>query len=523
MTDRNAIGRLARLMGALAGCTLLAIGAAAGGHERRPGAGDLAARVANIRASAKLGPAHVGISIIDLRNGRTLVDDNANEALIPASNQKLLTTGSALSVLGPEYVFKTELVLDGDRLVIRGSGDPALGDPVILGKMQPKMTFEALATTLAQSLPRAGVKSVSEVIVDDRVFDRQWVHPTWPTDQLDNWYCAQVAGVNIHANVLSFFPQPGKGGDGTLPTFPLEPSAPWIDIENRARTVGSGRNSVWIRRDTTSGRYIVSGEVSSASRDAVEVTLDGVPQFAGRVIAMELIRAGVGVGPVQGSSAGRSPIPRADMEHVLASVRLAEPAEALQGRTLALVTTTLKDVVTRCNTDSQNLYAETLCKAIGHEVTREPGSWTNGSSVVRMTLAQTLGSEAASSTIVIDGSGMSRDNRVSPRTLTSWLAKMQADPRFGGTFVESLAEQGTGTLRKRFADAKLTSTLRAKSGLLRQVRCLSGFVTGPDDHRVAFSIMLNDLPRGQGELDGKEFTEDVVVAIDRWLAAQRSE
>jgi D-alanyl-D-alanine carboxypeptidase/D-alanyl-D-alanine-endopeptidase (penicillin-binding protein 4) len=138
-----------------------------------------------------------------------------------------------------------------------------------------------------------------------------------------------------------------------------------------------------------------------------------------------------------------------------------------------------------------------------------------------MTLSQVLGAEAASSTVVVDGSGMSRDNRVSPRTLTRWLEKMQTSPKFAETFVDSLAEQGSGTLRKRFADAKLTSALRAKSGLLRQVRCLSGYVTGSDGHRVAFSIMLNDLARGQGELDGKEFTEDVVVAIDRWLAGQR--
>jgi D-alanyl-D-alanine carboxypeptidase/D-alanyl-D-alanine-endopeptidase (penicillin-binding protein 4) len=290
--------------------------------------------------------------------------------------------------------------------------------------------------------------------------------------------------------------------------MPLEPAAPWIEIENRARTVSTGKNSVWIRRDVATGKYIVSGEVGGATREGIEVTLNEVPRFAGQVLAYELRKAGVSVGRAVGQ------------EHET-GVRLAEGGETFNGRALAIVTTTLKDVVTRCNTDSQNLYAESLCKVVGHEVTHEPGSWANGSSVVRMTLSQLLGSEAGASTIVIDGSGMSRDNRVSPRTLTRWLEKMQSDPKLSATFVESLAEQGSGTLRKRFADAKLTSALRAKSGLLRQVRCLSGYVTGPDGHRVAFSIMLNNLARGQGELDGKEFTEDVVVAIDRWLASQR--
>jgi D-alanyl-D-alanine carboxypeptidase/D-alanyl-D-alanine-endopeptidase (penicillin-binding protein 4) len=521
MVDRHG----ARRLGWIAGLLSIAGSALAGGdhgHAANPARfHDLGSRISSIISTAKLGNAQVGVSIIDLSTGKTLFEQNAQTPLIPASNQKLLTTGTALSVLGPDYVFKTELLLDGERLILRGSGDPALGDPVILGRMQPKMTIDTLVGTLAQSLPRAGVRSISEIIVDDRVFDRQWTHPTWPADQLDSWYCAQVAGLNFHANVLSFFPQPARSGEGALPTLPIEPAAPWLEIENRARTTTGGKNSVWIRRDPPTGRFIVSGEVGGSTREGIEVTLNEVPSFAGQVLACDLSKAGVSIAGVAPSQDGKGPASRADLDRMLHAVRLAEAGESLQGKTVAIVTTTLKDIVTRCNTDSQNLYAESLCKAVGHEVTHEPGSWTNGPSVVRMTLSQVLGAEAASSTVVVDGSGMSRDNRVSPRTLTRWLEKMQASPKFAETFVDSLAEQGSGTLRKRFADAKLTSALRAKSGLLRQVRCLSGYVTGSDGHRVAFSIMLNDLARGQGELDGKEFTEDVVVAIDRWLAGQR--
>lgn len=509
-------------IGVLAGVFAGASAAFAGGggrqtltpQQRVP---DLAARVRQIVSTARLGEAKVGISIVDLRSGRALVEIRADEPLIPASNLKLITTGAALSVLGPEFVFKTELVADGDRLILKGSGDPSLGDPAMLRKGDG-MTVEQLLASLAGSVPKAGVSSVSSIVVDDRVFDRQWVHPTWPSDQLNNWYCAQVAGVNFHANVLAFFPSPVRGAGNPPPTLVIQPAAPWIEIDNRARSDSAGKNSVWLRRDEGGNKFTVQGEVAVPVREAIEVTLHDVPTFAGQLLAAELAKAGVSV---RGAATSGGTLSRAELDKALAAVRLIDTTETYSGRTIAVVTTPLRDVVNRCNADSQNLYAEALIKRLGHATTGEPGSWTNGSSVMRMQLAQMLGPEAAGSTVIADGSGMSRDSRVSPRTLTRWLEHMAEDPKIGPMFVDSLATVGEGTLRRRFRDVTLANELHAKSGLLRQVRCLSGYVTGKDGQRLAFSIMLNDLPRGQGELDGRDLTEDVVVAIDRHLTTIR--
>lgn len=494
--------------------------AAAENRSRTRRDSDLAARVAALVSTAKIGQAQVGISIVDLSTGRILFEQNPTTALIPASNHKLLTSGVALSVLGPDYVFKTELLIDNDRLVIRGSGDPALADPAVLGRMTPPMTVDGLIETLASSLPRAGIAAVSEVIVDDRIFDRQYVHPTWPVDQLNNWYCAQVAGVNFHTNVLSFYPAPVRSSPGAAPTLTIQPDLWWLEIDNRARSTPQGRNAVWIRRDIGTNKFTLSGEVALPTRESVDVTVHEPALLFGQAIAAQLPRAGVSIAQVGPIAEGAARVPRAELDRVLASVRLAREGEAIGGRPIAVVTTSLRDIIDRCNADSQNMYAEALIKALGHAVTGEQGSWTNGSSVVRMTVSQVLGPDAAASTVVADGSGMSRDNRVTPRTLTRWLERMAADSRFNDAFIESLASPGEGTLRRRFQDERLTSTVRAKSGLLRQVRCLSGYVTARDGRRVAFSIMLNDLPRGDGELQGRNLTESIVVAIDRWLAAQ---
>jgi D-alanyl-D-alanine carboxypeptidase/D-alanyl-D-alanine-endopeptidase (penicillin-binding protein 4) len=163
-----------------------------------------------------------------------------------------------------------------------------------------------------------------------------------------------------------------------------------------------------------------------------------------------------------------------------------------------------------------------MLKRIGREVTGEPGSWASGASVVRMTIAERLGPDDAAATQVSDGSGLSRDNKVSPATLTRWLDMMQRSGPTADDFVASLATTDRGNLKKRFDEHRLQNDLAAKSGSIDGVRCLSGYLTDPaTDRRVAFSIMVNDLKAGEAPLAALNFHEEVVKAIDRWMTAQR--
>jgi D-alanyl-D-alanine carboxypeptidase/D-alanyl-D-alanine-endopeptidase (penicillin-binding protein 4) len=479
---------------------------------------ELNGRIESIIAGAKIGAARVGVSIIDLESGRVLAEVRDESGYIPASNMKLLTSGTALEVLGEDFVFRTELILDGDRLVIRGSGDPALADPALLDRMEPKLTVDGFIGSLAGAVAKSGATRVSEVIVDDRIFDRKWVHETWPANQLDRWYCAPVSGLNFHTNVLSVFPSPAPEGINRAPVMALEPNAPWLDIENKAKTTGTGKNSVWLTRDPDANRFVMYGEVRYATRVPVEITLHDPATLFGQLIAAELPRVGVDVGAVSASTR----LTGLQRQQAVASARLARDGEKFAGRTVAVVTTHIKDILERCNGDSQNLYAESLLKRIGHEVTGEPGSWTNGASVVRMQISQDpdMGPASAASTVIVDGSGMSREDKVAPRTLARWLKRMEHG-KAGELFVESLATPGDGTLRRRFNDVKMHADLRAKSGKVDGVRCLSGYLTDPVTHRrVVFSVMVNDLKESDA-LVALQLHEDVVMAIDQWLYTRR--
>lgn len=460
-------------------------------------AGPLDDDVARIMNGLKLGQAKVGISVVDVTSGESLAAHRSGEALIPASNMKLLSAGAALFTLGPDFVFRTEIQATADSVIIKGSGDPALGDPELLADATPPLDVEKVLETLSGAIRKSGPGTPREIVIDDRVFDRTYVHPSWPVDQLRNWYCAEVSGVNFHTNVISFFLRPSPDGIGRAPQVSIEPAAPWIEIENKAKTIGKGPQRTRLDRLGDDNRFILAGDLSIATQD--RVTMHEPAVFFGRLIADRLTSSGTRVNASQ--------------------VRLVGVDERLpQARTIAVISTPISDVVTRANNDSHNLYAEALCKRVGNHVTKEPGSWENGTAVMRMLLSEKLGPSAASSTTLADGSGMSRLNMVSSATLANWLRVIANDEKVSAVFTPSLATIGTGTLKRRFTEIKIRNEVRAKSGYINGVRCLSGYVIQNDTgKKVAFSVLVNYGDRDEVDREALKLHELVVQAIDRHL------
>ncbi|KAA0217015.1 MAG: D-alanyl-D-alanine carboxypeptidase/D-alanyl-D-alanine-endopeptidase [Leptolyngbya sp. PLA3] len=495
--------RVARGWGRPAACSLVAIGLT----SLAPGQ-ELQYEFDALRQRTELGAATMSAIAIDADSGQVLWSHRAGEAMIPASNMKLLTSGAALMVLGPEFSFETRLEEAEGRLVLVGSGDPSLGDPAVLGRGQTPMTLQDLLGGLVKAVQERGISQVEEVVVDDRVFDRAYAHPTWPADQLNRSYCAEVGGVNLHANVLSVFLEPGSGGRG-LPRVKVEPEVPWVQIDNFARTVTDTRQTAWVARPTAENRFQIRGDVRSRGGEPVDVAFHEPPLLAGRVIAHELSKAGIRIGTAGGAEG-------------IDAVRLIDDDEQITGsQPIVVVRTSIADVLRQCNTDSHNLYAEALLKRVAYDVNHEPGSWESGAAVVRMLLSEKLGPAAASGTKVADGSGMSRENKVSASTLASWLRVIENDEKIRGAMLASLATPGNGTLRSRFNDITLSNELYAKSGYLNGVRSLSGYVVSPSGKTVIFAMILNDVPAGAPTQNARVLLERCVDVADNWLAAQQ--
>jgi D-alanyl-D-alanine carboxypeptidase/D-alanyl-D-alanine-endopeptidase (penicillin-binding protein 4) len=494
------------LLGAAA--LLLAAGAAI--------AAPLDRELLKLAADAKLGSAVAGVAIYDATTGEELGTMNERRALTPASNLKLLTSGTALLVLGPDFEFRTRIVRDGDRIVVIGAGDPAFGDSELLGEM--KVSANEFVDRLAQPIIDAG-GPVREVIIDDRVFDREAVHPTWPKGQLHRWYCAEVSGLNFHANVIEVFAT-CRSGSG-VPSVRKAPDAPWLEMNVTARCAGkSASTTLDVQREPGFNRFTLSGTLVGSIDEPIRCSLTDPALVFGRLLADRLHAAGLD-SVATPANTPTDAVPGgavAPAQRTGIVVRLAEPSEVFNpSKQLAVVRTPLQRVLERCNVDSHNLYAEALLKRIGREVTGQPGSWSNGTAVVRMQVNEKLGTDSGS-LLMVDGSGMSAENTVSPMLMARWLVALNQNERVRDMFVESLPKPGEGTLRRRFQD-RLPGEVRAKSGFINNVRAFSGYVTSVGGRRVAYSIIINNTNAAP---PGKvvEFSEDAVAAIARYLDRQ---
>jgi D-alanyl-D-alanine carboxypeptidase/D-alanyl-D-alanine-endopeptidase (penicillin-binding protein 4) len=470
----------------------------------RPTAPDLAAGVRQDIAGLGLRKAVIAVSVRDLRTGEVVVDVAGSQSMLPASNMKLLTTGAALHTLGADFRFQTRLLRDGDRLVVHGDGDPSFGDPALLaqlvytdaqGNRHTGMTVDGLLDRWVDAVRRAGMTRVRELVVDDRVFDREFVHPLWPADQLGNAYCAQVSGLAFHTNLLHAFVAP-SGGRGEITRW--APSAPWLRVVNRSRAADKkAAQTIWIGRTDDAETFTLNGTIRTAPADPVAVCVHDMPAFFARLLAQRLEDAGVTV------ETARTARPEDS-----------SPSGAVIGPVIQMP---LATVLLRCNTDSQNLYAESLLKRTGHARTGAPGSWQNGAAALAAAVDARLGLGTAERSLVVsDGSGLSRGNRVTANLLTAWMGSIAADAALRPAFVESLAVAGeTGTVSRRFKDLDTSRVFApCKTGYINGVSCLSGFV-GPvgAPPRYAFSVLCNELTEKDAVAKAKDLQERVVKRL----------
>ena len=460
----------------------------------------LNAKVRSLVSQAKLGKSSVAVSVRNCSNNQELVGINAGQAMIPASNMKIFSTGAALRTLGGDFEFTTQLMHDGDDFILIGDGDPTTADPEVFSEMlvrlpdgtEEKFNEETILNFWVSGARSAGITSAQNLRVDDRVFDQKFVHPSWKTDQLNRRYSAEVGGLNYHGNCIDFRPKPAAGKPNWSDH---RPKAPWILAQSKNKSKNGKDNTPWIAGKAGKDPIEFRGIVKQKAITPVPITVHDPPIFFGKLLQNRMKAGDIFINGVS---------------------RVDPKAGAPSGTTIEpVIRTSLLRVIELCNEESFNLYAESLLKRTVHAKTGRPGSWDEADAVMKKVIVETLGNSCRgllTGVVFADGSGLSRLNRINAALMTWWLTALQKDPTYGEAFVDSLALGGKeGTLIKRFSKPLPNgAVVDAKTGYINGVSCLSGYVTEPGGRRYAFSVLVNNC---SSIGNAKKLQEKIVHAI----------
>jgi serine-type D-Ala-D-Ala carboxypeptidase/endopeptidase (penicillin-binding protein 4) len=458
-----------------------------GGLDSYPVAGVPAPEVARLRSDVDrivrgLGSAsRTGVLVVSVERGDTLVSLNADAPLAPASNMKLYSTAAALYYLGPDFRFSTYLLADGPvrdgvlegDLILYGTGDPAIS-----GRMLP--TGLSAFVSFADALAAQGITRVrGDMVGDGSWFDDDWVGDGWNAGDLMQWYGAPVGALSFSENMVTVRVRPTAAGLAANVT--TNPASVGMAIENRVRTVSGGRTSIAFSHGDSA--IVVTGQIR---RDAGSVTrfmpVVDPADYSAAVLRSVLQERGIRV-------EGETRSVRRAGESRLGPLALAGAAPP---RVVAVHRSpTLAEIASVTNHVSHNMFADALLKAAGRAAVGE-GSFAGGARAVQRMLDQETEADAAALHIE-DGSGLTRTNRVTPRTTIDLLDYMRRSGAWN-QYYESLPEAADARGLRRMYDTPAARNLRAKTGTIRNVSALSGYVRSADGELLMFSIMTNGIP-----------------------------
>ncbi len=409
--------------------------------------------------------AKVGVAVVDLAAGSLWFEHDARVALMPASNQKLLTLAAMLDAVGVDHRFATRFRLCAGVLEVVPSGDP---NWTTGGEHDP----EHIVAAVAGKLRALGVTSVRGVRIARDTFGDETRPDAWSAYDASLGYCAPSGGLVLDAGCFEVSLTPG--GTQTL----VRTIAPAIELPvagTIAVTADRAKGSVYGVAATATGLRAYGALWDKAGTRSVRGAVQDGVGLCERVLAACLQRSGIAIEP----TAGERDVAELHT-HASPLVLALEPMMK----------------------DSSNFHAEQLARALGALVSGD-GSFAGGRAAVQAQIEKLVGPWPGLA--IDDGSGLSRRNRVSAACLATVLAAAAARP-WGEVFVQSLPEGGEGTLRRRLRQPG-ASCVRAKTGTLRDVSALSGYVDRSDGRRFAFVILVNEGRRG-------------TAAAARWRAAQ---
>lgn len=414
--------------------------------------------------------ASTGVFAQSLKTGKVLYSYKADAVFSPASNMKTITAFVALKYLGPEFRYHTQLLTDAQSVVPRNG--VLLGNLYLKFDGDPSLELQDL-NAMVDQLSALGVRSIQgNLVIDTSRYDSNSISPG--TVESDRRYCygAPVEAAILNKNCLSLRLLPSRIGQPALMDLPYGMKLPVISTVSTS----SSRNCRLSMVSSADGAYHLDGCVSVNAKPS-SLTIP-VPQ---------------------GSKLGEAALIAILQRHnitVIGDERYGVDRSGTGLKVLVdLPSKSLAELVVPMMKNSDNLFANTLFKTIGSHYYRQSGTWENSAAAVKAIL-QANGVDTTSM-VIIDGSGLSRNNLVSARQFVQVLQAANRDPAIASVYYNALPVGGlNGTLKHRLGFRDTVGKVHAKTGSMKGVSSLSGYIETKNNDTIVFSILVNDTFNG---------------------------
>lgn len=426
--------------------------------------------VDNFISNNALKYANVGIYIKNITTGKVLADYRSTNIISPASTQKLITTTTALELLGGDFRFTTYLETDSyieggvlkGNLYIYGTGDPTLGSQKVGNQM--------FLYQWVKALKNLGITKIDgDVIADVSFYDGDAINPQWIWEDIGNYYAPGIFALPYLDNTLNI--QLRSAAIGSVAE--VVKTLPQIDdlvFENHIRCTSITYDGAYVHGVPYSNiRYLTGSIPSNHGIFGVKGDIPNPPLLLAKHFVERLRESGVEVtGKADYLTEGSRQSRQILYEHK--SEKLCE-------------------IVKEINQNSNNLYAEQVFRYLGHKI-QVPCTIQN-SVLIEQQCWRNRGVNLQNA-FIMDGSGLAPQNGISALTLVQLLSAMQKSPQYD-CFYQSLPMSGeSGTLKGFLKETPLQGSVVAKSGTTSRIKSYAGYINMPNGDQLAFAVLVNN-------------------------------
>jgi serine-type D-Ala-D-Ala carboxypeptidase/endopeptidase (penicillin-binding protein 4) len=546
-----------RLTGSLLAAAVCALGALAAGAQDRPASADSAQSSAATSESARAGvqrfAARVevqlasrgaasgswGLLVADADSGEVLYEKNADRYFAPASNAKIFTTALALATLGPGFRFRTTIET---RAVVSPAGRLA-GDLVLVGRGDPNLSNrkfpfekeveregspEKVLADLADQVVARGVREISgDVVADDSYLSYERFPAGWTVDDIQWSSGAPVSAIVVNDNTFTLELRSGTR-EGDPASFVTAPWAGYYTIANGIVTVAPGSTEkLRVSREPGSRTIRLSGAIPiGADPRILTVAIEEPAEYVAALLAQLLEERGVKISGVARAVHAEPPaetLPLRDMAEArpapgTQAAAIAPPAPAASAvpdsahptaTVLAEhISLPLSEDVRLVNKISENLHAELLLRVSAREAA---GAMSIEDALAFAESWRDAAGLPADGALLTDGSGLSREDLVTPRAAVA-LLEYAARQSWGDLFRSTLPITGEdGTLADRMKATAAAGRIQAKTGTLEHVNALSGYAVSVGGAHLVFSFLSDD--HAMRAHDAEQVLDAIAVAM----------